>query len=87
LRTFSFFIHTTDSTVPALLFELLSDEGTVRSVAERALADSPECLLVEVREEDRLIFSIDRNGASWTRRESRTPGRPSRRRLGLIDSA
>jgi len=66
MRTFSFFIHTMESTVPSLLFELSSDETTARSLAEEALAESSNRLLVEVREEDRLLFSIDRNGASWT---------------------
>jgi hypothetical protein len=84
MRTFSFFIHTTNSLVPALLFELSSDEITARLLAEKALAESPDGLLVEVREDDKLLLSLDRNGVSWTNPESRlskakqTGARPGR---------
>ena len=71
MRTFSFFIHTTFSAVPALMLEAATDEATVRRLAEIALAESPSRLLVEVREEDRLLFSIDRNGVAWGSRGGR----------------
>jgi hypothetical protein len=79
LRRFSFYIHTAQSLAPSFLFELQSDEAAVRSLAERALFESPNRLLVEVREDDRLLFSIDRNGASWRRRENRRSKRPAPR--------
>jgi hypothetical protein len=69
MRTFSLYIHSTLSAIPALMFEIVSDEAKVRLLAERALSASPDRLLVEVREEDRLRFSIDRNGVAWTDRE------------------
>jgi hypothetical protein len=73
MRTFSFFIHTTFSAVPALVFEAATDDASIRRLAEIALAESPSRLLVEVREEDRLVFSIDRNGVAWrSRQDSRS---------------
>lgn len=71
MRTFSFFIHTASSTVPALLIQSLTDEETARTLARTALAESSSRLMVEVREEDRLLFTMDRNGASWASHESR----------------
>jgi hypothetical protein len=65
MRTFSFFIHTSFSSVPALMLEAATDEATIRRLAEIALAESPSRLLVEVREDDRLLFSLDRNGVAW----------------------
>jgi hypothetical protein len=62
---FSVFVHTMNSDVPTLLLELSSDEATARRLAVKALAESPRRLLVEVREDDRLIFSLDRNGVAW----------------------
>ena len=73
MRTFSFFIHTASSTVPMLFIEAATDELTVRRLARAALAESSSRLMVEVREEDRLLFTLDRNGASWASHESR-PG-------------
>jgi len=69
MRTFSVFIHTTLSVVPSFMLEAATDEATMQRLAEIALAESPSRLLVEVREEDRLLFSIDRNGVAWRRRE------------------
>ncbi len=77
MRVFSFFIHTSDSTVPTLLFELLSDEKRARLLAEKAFTDAPNRIAVEVREDDRLLFSLDRNGVSWRRRDASDP-RPAR---------
>jgi hypothetical protein len=71
MRIFNVFIHTTLSAVPSLMMEAASDEPTMQRLAEIALAESPSRLLVEVREEDRLLFSIDRNGVSWRRHEER----------------
>jgi hypothetical protein len=47
------------------MFELASDEVTLQSLAEKALAASPHHLAVEILEDDRLVFSLDRNGATW----------------------
>jgi hypothetical protein len=65
MRTYSFFIHNAGSSPPTLMFEFASDEVKLRSLAEKALAESPHHLAVEIREEDRLVFSLDRNGATW----------------------
>ena len=65
MRTFSFFIHHESCPTPTLMFEVVSDEVTLRSLAERALKESPARLAVEIREEDRLVFSLDRNGETW----------------------
>ena len=65
MRTYSFFIHSTGSAPPTLMFKFASDEVTMKSLAEKALAESPNHLAVEIREEERLIFSLDRNGATW----------------------
>jgi len=62
MRTFSLYIHTTNSTTPSLAFETASDESAAQIVAARALAESPSRLRVEVREEDRLLFTLDRDG-------------------------
>jgi hypothetical protein len=62
MRTFSMHIHSSASTIPSLAFETASDETAAQVVAARALAESPTRLLVEVREEDRLLFTLDRDG-------------------------
>ena len=74
MRTFSLFVHTVNSVVPSLIFEIVSDEARVRLLAEKALADKPDWLLAEIRDQDRLLFSIDRNGVSWAHRESGRSG-------------
>ena len=66
MRTFSFFIHHAGSPTPTLMFEIASDEATLEALAKKALADSPHRLAVEVCEGDCVLFSLDRNGASWT---------------------
>ena len=71
MRTFSFFIHEAASKTPTLMFEFASDEVTLQSLAERALRESPNRLAVEIREEDRLVFSLDRDGATWPARRVR----------------
>ena len=75
---FSLFIHESGSIVPTLAFEVAGDYERVRALAAAALAASPDRLLVEVREADRLLFSIDRNGVTWSnhegRREVEAPG-------------
>jgi hypothetical protein len=65
MRTYSFFIHHADSSTPTLMFETAGEEVSLRALAEKALGESPKRLAVEIREEDRLVFSLDRNGASW----------------------
>ena len=62
MRTFSLYVHSTQSSTPLLAFELADDEKTVQMMAERCLAESPTRLLVEVREDDRLLFTLDRDG-------------------------
>ena len=52
------------------MLEAATDEPTMQRLAEIALAESPSRLLVEVREEDRLLFSIDRNGVACPKRLS-----------------
>ena len=65
MRTFSLFIHNADSTTPTLMMEVASDLDRVRTLAQAALAASTRRLAVEVREDDHLVFSLDRNGVSW----------------------
>jgi len=61
MRTFSLHIHSSKSVTPSLAIETASDETAARVVAARALAESPTRLLVEVREEDRLLFTLARD--------------------------
>ena len=77
MRTFSFFIHTTGSSTPTPEFELAADEVSLRCVAERALRESPHRLAIEIREDDRLVFSLDRNGTTWPVHRPDTPPIPS----------
>ena len=70
MRTFSLFIHSAASIVPMLLIDVFDDEAGARELAERALAESPGRLLAEVRENDRLLFSVDRNGVTWIAHET-----------------
>lgn len=65
LRMFSLFIHNADSTTPTLIMEVASDLDRVRTLAQAALVSSKRRLAVEVREDDQLVFSLDRNGVSW----------------------
>lgn len=65
MQTFSFFIHSAKSSTPFLSMEVASDWPRLRMLAERALADSDDRLAVEVRRDDRLVFSLDKNGVSW----------------------
>ncbi len=62
MRIFSLYIHSSKSATPTLAFEIASDEKTVQTMVERALAESRDGLLAEVREEDRLLFTLDRDG-------------------------
>jgi hypothetical protein len=72
MRTYSFFVHNAGSTPPTLLFECAGDEVKLRSLAEKALAESPHHLAVEIREAERLVFSLDRNGATWPGKRGQT---------------
>ena len=71
MRTFSLYIHNAQSTTPSLAFEMASDEETVRTLAAGMLAESPNHLLVEVREEDRLLFTLDRDDSPTAVRTSK----------------
>jgi hypothetical protein len=75
MRTFSFFIHHVGSSTPTLMFEFAGDAATLQSLAQKALADSPGHLAIEIREADRLVFSLDRNGETWPGRRSMLPDR------------
>jgi hypothetical protein len=66
MRTYSLFTYNTRSTVPTLWFEVVADETRARALAERAFAESPDQERVEVREDDRLVFALDRNHRSST---------------------
>lgn len=83
MRNFTFYIHTTLSVSPSLLCEVQSDEAGARFLARRVLAESVHRLLVEVREDDRLVFCLDRNGASWSRRDDGFPAAPGAADAGL----
>ena len=65
MRTFSLYFHSDQSTTPTLAFEIASDEATVRMMAERGLKESSHRLLVEVREADRLLFTLERDGSLY----------------------
>jgi hypothetical protein len=73
MRTYSFLVHSAGSAPPTLMFEFASDEVTLLSLAEKALAESPHHLAVEIREEGRLVFSLDRNGATWPGKRDQIP--------------
>ena len=62
---FSVFIHSELSSRPTSTIEVASEIDQVRTLAERALAYSADRLAVEVRLEDQLVFTLDRNGLSW----------------------
>jgi len=62
MRTFSLYVHSAQSATPLLAFEFASDERAVQAIAERCLAESPNRVLVEVREDDRFLFTLDRDG-------------------------
>jgi hypothetical protein len=75
MRTFSLYIHSGERATPSLAFEMASDESAAQLAAARVLAESPTRLLVEVCEEDRFLFTLDREGCL-----SRSPpvgGQPS----------
>ena len=61
MHTYSFFIHHAGSETPELNFEFANGETALRPLAEKALNDSADHVAIEVREEDRLIFSLDRS--------------------------
>jgi hypothetical protein len=73
MRTFSFFVHHAGCSTPTLMFEFASDAATMRSLAEKAFADSPSPLAIEIREDDRLVLSLDRNGETRPGRRSSPP--------------
>ena len=63
MRTFSFYIHDVRHIVPTLAFVTVSDEKRARGIAEERLMESRHHLAIEVRENDRLLFSLDRRSA------------------------
>jgi hypothetical protein len=65
------FIHLAAETAPAGPLEIVTDEARVQRLAVAALALSQHRLMVEVREGDCLMFSLDRNGVQWTRPQAR----------------
>lgn len=71
MRTFSFYIHDVRHIVPTLAFVTVSDEQTARDMAKERLMESLNHLAIEVRENDWLLFSLDRNGAMWINHEAR----------------
>jgi hypothetical protein len=73
MRTFSFYIHDVRHTLPTLAFVTVSDEQRAREIARERLMESPDHLAIEVREDDGLLFSLDRNGALWTDHAAREP--------------
>ena len=72
MQTFSLFIHHQGSATPTLHMELADSLDRVRALAEEAVAESPHRLTVEVREDDRLMFSLDRKGVIWSAIEAKT---------------
>jgi hypothetical protein len=64
MRTFSVFVHHANSLTPSLMLEMASDEAMLRALAEKTLAGSLDRVAVEVRENDRLVFSVARDGAA-----------------------
>ena len=65
MRIFALYVHSDQSSTPSLAFEIASDEKTVQMMAERVLAESTNRLLVEVRQEDRLLFTLDPEGSLY----------------------
>jgi hypothetical protein len=71
MRTFSFYIHDVRHTLPTLAFVTVSDELRAREIAKERLMESLDHLTIEVRENDDLLFSLDRTGAMWINHEAR----------------
>jgi hypothetical protein len=71
MRTFSFYIHDVRHIVPTLAFVTVSDEQSAREIAKARLMESLDHLAIEVREDDSLLFSLDRNGAEWINHAAR----------------
>ncbi len=71
MRTFSLFIHHQGSTTPTLHMEVADSLDLVCALAKKALAESPHRTAVDVREDDRLMFSLDRKGAIWSASDPR----------------
>jgi hypothetical protein len=71
MRTFSFYIHDARHIVPTLAFVTVSDEQKARELAKERLMESLDHLAIEVREDDWLLFTLDRNGAMWMNYEAR----------------
>jgi hypothetical protein len=47
------------------MFDFASDVMSLEALSEKALTACPHRLAIEIREADRLVFSLDRNGATW----------------------
>jgi hypothetical protein len=72
MRTFSFYIHDVRHVVPTLAFITASDEQRAREIAKERLMESLDHLAIEVRENDWLLFSLDRNGTDWINHSNQT---------------
>jgi hypothetical protein len=65
MRLLSFFVHENGAAIPSLMFEIAADDDTLKTLALAALGADPNRVLVEVRDADRLLFCLHRNGVSW----------------------
>jgi hypothetical protein len=70
MRTFSCFITDDRYSVPTLSFLVASDAQQAREAAERRLLESPHYRGVEVVEDGRPIYAIDRPRASEGRHDA-----------------
>ncbi|QUD88197.1 hypothetical protein [Phenylobacterium montanum] len=68
MRVFSLYAHRVYSIVPDLVLDVVDDFDQARHLAHQILRQPPVPLAVEVREDARLLFSLDRNGVSWPAR-------------------
>lgn len=60
MRTFSFYIHDARYSVPTLQLADALDELAAKALAERYLGDSAEHHVVEVMEDEALLFRVGR---------------------------
>ena len=60
MRTFSCFMTDRRYTAPTLNFVVAPDESAARALARRSLLESEHHLAVEVCEDDRELFRVER---------------------------
>ena len=65
MRTFSLFIHHKGSSTPGLQVEATDGMEPLIRIAREVLYESDSRGRVEVREEDRLVFILARDGLVW----------------------